>query len=151
MKKIVTSLVLGIVASSAIAAGTYNVVKVRLVDDSDVRIVLSDRIHMTFDDENLIVTGGDTDVTIEKARVTGFVHEYEAGAGVGTLSESAFDGKCMRFFSLPVGSEVRVFAADGSLVYSAQAEGDATVSLEGLPKGTYVVSVNKMSYKIMVK
>lgn len=151
MKRILTSVALGLAMASAYAAGTYNVVKVHLADDSDVRIVLNDRIRMSFDADNLLVTGGNTDVTIEKARVAGFSHEYEAGAGVGTLLQGGIDGNSLRFSSLPKGSMVRVFSADGTLVFSMQAEDDAVVSLEGLDKGTYVVSVDKMSYKVMVK
>lgn len=151
MKKILTSLALCLAMASAYAAGTYNVVKVHLTDDSDVRIVLNDQIRLSFDADNLIVSGGGADVTVEKARIAGFTHEYEAGAGVGTIPAGGFDGRCMRFSSLPEGSVVRVFSADGALVSSVQAQGDAAVSLEGLAKGTYVVSVNKMSYKVMVK
>lgn len=151
MRKILTSLVLCLAMASAYAAGFYNVVKVHLVDDSDVRIVLHDHIRMSFEGDNLLFSGGNTDVTIEKARVSGFIHEYEAGAGVGTLMEDSFDGNSLRFSSLPEGSTVRVFSADGALVSSVQASGDTAVSLEGLLKGIYVVSVNKMSYKVMVK
>ena len=50
----------------------------------------------------------------------------------------------------PLGSSVRVYAADGSII-SSEVPTDGDVVVEAPIKGVYIVSVNGKTFKVMVK
>ena len=55
------------------------------------------------------------------------------------------------FKDLPENSQVGIYTTDGKAVVSRQCSGDASLSLNSLPSGMYIVKINNESYKILKK
>ena len=55
------------------------------------------------------------------------------------------------FKDLPENSQVGIYTTDGKTVVSRQCSGEASLSLNSLPSGMYIVKINDESYKILKK
>ena len=55
------------------------------------------------------------------------------------------------FKDLPENSQVGIFTLDGKTVVNHQCSGEASLSLNSLPSGMYIVKINNESYKILKK
>ena len=55
------------------------------------------------------------------------------------------------FKDLPENSQVGIYTTDGKTVVSRQCSGEASLSLNSLPSGMYIVKINAESYKILKK
>lgn len=140
---------------SASAADGYNCLKVSLVNGSDVDIVLSDDLKVSFTADELVAKSERVDVSVAKADISYFEHLYDPSASVAEIEADgnglSRDGNAIHFASLPEGSVVAIYAASGVCVSSQTVSGEHTLSLDGLTPGVYVVTVNKMSYKVNVR
>lgn len=152
MKKLLTITAAMTIAGAAYAADGYNVVNVLLTDNSTLAVGLTSELKITFDDIYMSVSGTESDVQIERSRIVSFTHSYESGVG-SIKGEGALSiiGDELKLGNLPDGTMVRVFDMKGATMIETAASGEATVSLNGLQKGAYIVSVNGISHKIMVK
>lgn len=59
------------------------------------------------------------------------------------------DGDVLSFSNLASGTDVSVYASDGSVLTSIKADGRTTVNLGDYPAGVYVVKVKDVTYKLM--
>lgn len=152
MKKLITlaaALSLGI---CAYAAGGYKQVNVLLSDNSKLTIVLTSEMKITFDDTYMSVTGTDSDVKIERSRLVSFTHDLSTGVGSVTADGAiGMDGDRLLLGNLPEGSMVRIFDMSGATVKEIPASGSTEIRLNDLQKGAYIVNINGISHKIMVK
>ena len=55
------------------------------------------------------------------------------------------------FKDLPENSQVGIYTTDGKTVVSRHCSGEASLSLNSLPSGMYIVKINNESYKILKK
>ena len=55
------------------------------------------------------------------------------------------------FKDLPENSQIGIYTTDGKTVVSRQCSGEASLSLNSLPSGMYIVKINNESYKILKK
>lgn len=152
MKKLLTIAAAMTIAGATYAADGYNVVNVLLTDNSTLAVGLTSELKITFDDTYMSVSGTESDVQIERSRIVSFTHSYESGVG-SIKGEDALSiiGDELKLGNLPDGTMVRVFDMKGATMIETAVSGEATVSLNGLQKGAYIVSVNGISHKIMVK
>lgn len=151
IKKILSTAILSGAALMAGATG-YNTLKVHLLDGTKVDVSLSEDLRLNFDKENLLANDGITSVSIERAKIARFEHSYTSGVnGVASGKDVNFSNNTLYFASLPAGSQIRVYSSAGEIVAEAQAEGTYTLPLDGLASGTYIVSVNQNSFKILIK
>lgn len=151
MRKILISALAGLMAASASAA-TYNRLVVSLHDGSSVEINLSSELKMQFDDQNLLVTDGESQVAIERANIKSFAHD-DLGSVNGLENKPGFEqtGDVINFRNLPAASQIALYSASGALQLSAQADGEYSLPLSGVAAGNYILVVNNISYKIRIK
>lgn len=155
MRKFLLSAFVAFGMLSASAANGFNCLKVNLNDGSKVDIVLSDDLKVSFTDNDLVAHSANVDVTVAKSDISYFEHLYDPEASVSEIAADAAgmtrEGNTLNFAALPEGSVVAVYAASGVCVSTATVSGDHSLSLDGLTPGVYVVTVNKMSYKVNVR
>lgn len=134
------------------ASAAYRSMSVDLTDGTAVAITLSDDINATFTTSDMIIAGGEQEITIERAKITGFTFSGEVSLDRITPDTTpAINGSEMRFDSLPDGSLIQIITSGGAIVNTIEASGSASVSLSDLPAGVYIVTVNNISYKIAVR
>lgn len=151
MKK-VTILLFAVIASFYGWAVPYNTLVVDLADNSSVKIVMTDLLKISFDTDNLIVKGSGADITILKSDLVSVTHTQDTDYIGSVVNDSEFEfDNGLVFRNLPVGSNVRVYDMSGKLEVMERAEGDFTLSLDRLSKGSHILSVNGKSYKIFIK
>jgi len=152
MKKFTIAIML-LCGSWLISKAGYESVTVKMNDGQNVTIELSDNLNVTFNNESMLVTGGSNDVTLSKSDIQSFTFNDvsaltapgQDGAGV------AFGGDALHFTGIGDNSAVKVYNAAGALVSTHIASGNFSLSLSSLSPGVYIVTVNGLSYKILVK
>ncbi len=151
-KSFITGLTALLCTVSAWADG-YRSVIVKLQDGSTTQINLRDDLKTSFNETDVVFSDHGSRWTFAKADVVDFTFSEALGIrstqAAGTCPE--LSGRVATFGNLPAGSHVSLFSADGRTLRSAEAAGSYRLSLEGLPAGSYVVSVNGVSYKIQLK
>lgn len=126
--------------------GTQNVVYLS-APDSDPSLVPS----VTFD-ENDIVVRGDHELRVEMSDVISYVY-IPKGAGIDDVCRNSptvvFKGDIISVMNQE-GAVVMIHAANGALVKRVVAQSnEATISLEDLTDGVYVITVGRSSYKFL--
>ncbi|MDE6126312.1 MAG: hypothetical protein K2G30_05080 [Muribaculaceae bacterium] len=155
MKRIYTALALLAAAGISVSAQAYKSVAVNLADGGKVEVNLADDLSATFDNDNLLITGGGQDVAVLRSTIKSFTFSEKEFSGIDNVSADGsapvISGGSMVFSDLPAGSLVAVYTADGALVSQAAVNGAYTLYLSALPAGTVIVNVNGVAYKIATR
>ena len=112
--------------------------------------------HVTFTEDQVIVTTDVAEVYYYSLPDM-WMFTYDAGTGITDIAADKdamqFDGSVIIFPALKAGTDIAVYAANGSLVMNKQATtaGDYMFSLSELSQGVYMVNVNGKTYKIVKK
>lgn len=152
MKHFFTAIILLAVSLCASAEG-FRSIAVNLTDGTKVEINLSEDLRASFSDENLVVSGGETDIEIPRASIKSFtfselssLKDVTAEAGAPVIS-----GGVMTFTALADGTAINVYNVAGALIFSDKASGDYTLDLSALSGSPVIVTVNEVAYKISAK
>lgn len=153
MKRIYNALALLAVAGLSVSAQTYKSLAVNLVSGGRVEVNLADDLSATFDDFNLLIEGGDRNVTVSRSDIKSFAFSENPASGIGAITADGaapvIAGGSMVFSDLPAGAVVAVYAVNGVLLSQTEVDGGSyTLDLSALPSGTFIVSVNGVAYKI---
>lgn len=151
-----TVLLFALAAVCGAWADGYRSVFVTLADGSVTQINLQEDLQTDFSPTEISFTGNGVEVVFERAKVASFT--FSPTVGVRSL-ETAGDAapvmvsgrRGLSLSNLPAGSKVAVIAADGRKVTERTVSGDCRIELADLPVGAYIVSINGMSYKFVVK
>lgn len=145
-------LILLATASLVARSAAYNLMTLHQADGTTTDIALSEDLNLSFTDTHLVVKGDNVEVQIERSNLLRISHSDTSGVDeVGQDVAFAFDGNSLFFNGLPAGSTVNVFSVAGQLVMTTPADGEAVISCDDLTPGAYIVNVNNLSYKILVK
>lgn len=144
-------------AFNASAAGTDW--KLQLFDREGTRIGIFScdyNPNVTFTDDQVIVTTDLADVYYYSLPNM-WMFTYDKGTAITDIAADRnamqFDGNVIIFPALKAGTDIAVYAANGSLVMNKKAAtaGDYTFSLSELNQGVYMINVNGKTYKIVKK
>lgn len=156
MKKIILFLLLSIVCAGVQAQnamvlkmkdGTRNVVYLRAPSTSPTMIP-----YVTFEDGDIVVRG-DHELRVSMADVQHYIYT-ETPDGIETVGAATpivkFRGNDITVVNQPQGTATLVYTANGTLVKSMTYQGQAaTISLEELPQGVYLIKVGSVTYKFL--
>lgn len=150
MRKTLLLLAMGAMGLMAQAAG-YNSLSVHLKDGSHVDITLTDEFVLKFSESDLSATNGTDEISVQRSEISHFSHSTTSAlTDVNAADGVTRYGNNLHFSGLPACS-VQVFTVGGVEVLSGTAEGEYTLSLDNLPAGLYIATVNNVSYKVAVK
>lgn len=150
MKKILLFLCAAAATLSGWSA-TFNRLTVELKDNSTVEIVMTDDLRMKFENDNLVAKGTAADVTIPESDIVNIVHSSSNSVQDALATEGFEFNNGLLFHNLPAGSHIYIYDVNGKMEASEDAEGEFTLPIDGLSRGTHIVSVNGKSYKILIK
>ncbi len=91
MKRIYSALALFAAAGLCLSAQSYKSVAVNLADGSKTEVNLSDDLSAAFDDENLVITGGDQNISVLRSSIKSFTFSEKAYSGIEQVDGGLFD------------------------------------------------------------
>ena len=134
-------------------AGDANLV-IKQKGGSETVLLLSANPVITFEDEDMVVTSDVSSfmIPIDMIESYGTVNDITAIHQITQEHPEYINGSVV-FRGLSHDSEVSIYKADGTLVFSQNADGSghATVSVSNLLKGVYIVRTPNSSMKIINK
>lgn len=152
MKKVVAIIALLCSSWTASWAG-YESMAIKMADGSEMTVTLTDELRARFNEESMLITGGTTDMSVNKADIVSF--EFKEASSLGTVDAVSIGmemgGGTLKFTGLQQDTDITVWSANGTAIMRQTASDDFELPLSQLAPGTYIVTANKMSYKIIVK
>ena len=150
---IVSCLLLGTTTASA-----ANELVIHLLTGTTQRFVLiNENPTISFSGENIVVQTSTTTVTYAMEDVSYFNYEdngMPTGIGGASVTDGMkIDGDRILFSGLPVGSKVFVYTTAGKVCMSETvgADGTASLNINSLSRGVYIVNADNISTKITKK
>ncbi len=125
-----------------------------LKDGSQVAYFLSSSPKLTFADSQLTLKTVLAEVSYPTAALARYCFEMKSPTKIGEIENGQkavrFEGNEIRVSGFPAGQQLEVYATDGRKVASQPvgANGNATVSLQALPVGVYLIHHGVSTYKV---
>ena len=116
-------------------------------------INLSDNLKTEFKEDRVIFADGELLFEFNRKKVDSFIFSETVGIETAHADASApvMGPGSMSFSNLPGNSRIQVVAINGSVVADVTVSGNYALNLNGWTAGVYVVKVNGLSYKVIVK
>lgn len=146
-------------ATQAMAA-QYRSVVINHPDRTVTTVAIESDMDATVAEGNLLLTCAKGTITLPVANVTNWTYSTEPGSSDNWISAIESVGAdaseidyerladCIILSNLPEASNVALVAADGRVVSVMTASGSASVAIDNLPSGVYILTVNNNSIKI---
>lgn len=154
MKKLLV-LMLSIFAITASNAEDFNTFVVKLKDGRINKFFLSEQPKITLPDNGVVLSTNKVHVEYERSEIEKFHFEYNVYSSVedmdcNSVVFSYTDDQNITISGLVNNETVSVVSPDGKcmLVVNANESGHVFISLDGLPKGVYVIHFDDRSVKI---
>lgn len=121
---------------------------ITFTDNTKVEFALSATPNVTFGDNRLTVTTTSSTAVYDLQKVSTFTYGTTTGISHVAMSEPSMDGD--RLIVPGTGHTIRIFALDGTAVSASPvtASGSTVISLAGLSRGVYIISINGKAIKI---
>ncbi len=159
MKKTLLALTL-LLLSSALYAGEKKVLSVFMTDGTNVSFYLKEQPLVTFVGDDVKIVSTTEEAVIARAQVDRFEFLTDMPAGIEEIE--ADDDETSRgnieilkeaiyISGMTPNSRALLFSLKGQMLASATAdgEGNASLSLESLPAGIYLINYNKTTIKFI--
>ena len=117
--------------------------------DKDTKVKI-EKPNLVIETENVVLNyelESMKQVRYGKKFITDGIHS----ATIGNGQPFKLEDETLFFKGLPENTQVGIYTTDGKTVVSRQCSGDASLSLNSLPSGMYIVKINNESYKILKK
>ena len=142
-------------AAMAVRAQEFTTLIVAMDDGTSTKVLLGSQPKVSFNGTVLEIATNTTTLQIDRTKMRSFRTIYDPSTGVGGVKSQSGKfiqkGDLLIFQNLPMGSNVRVFCSDGRLMRAATAEGSYEMSLGQLSAGLYIVNLNGISTKIILR
>ncbi|MGI6243774.1 MAG: hypothetical protein ACOYJK_09635 [Prevotella sp.] len=150
MKRLIFTYIM-LVCAVVSFAGTGKSLFVTFTDNTKVEFALVETPVVTVSDNSLVITTTSTKASYLLQKVSMFT--YGTTTAIRTLPIDGVSITPNRIVFNGIAQQVRVFALDGSRVktYPVVVNGSTIISLDNLPRGIYIISMNGKSFKIVRK
>lgn len=154
MKKTLTIILCALGMASGYAGNKVKALVVELTSGEKATFLLEERPRLTFTDKELTITSGEYQTVYQLSSMQRYTFKEMEPSGItqntdngNTITQAA--GR-IRLDGLKPGTQVKTFAVNGILVASAVADdnGGATITVNNLPKGVYIIKYGDKSTKI---
>ena len=122
-----------------------------------VAYALTEEPKVTFTETDMVITAKSVEVNYSLENMARFTYESNdesTSINLNTDKECfKLNGETLLFPSLSAKSTIYIYSADGKLVFkkTIQTAGEYSFPLSSLSAGTYLVTVNGITYKIVKK
>lgn len=142
----------------AFAFEEYTYLVVWSKDGNSVAYHLNDTPKILFSNNSLVIETKQIEVSYSLHNYSKFTFENEIPTNIVCISNDnnqsgIFDDNCLVFPKQKAGTKVCIYSFSGikMMEEAIREEGSSFYPIATLPKGGYVVSVGKMSYKLFVR
>lgn len=151
MRKLFFTALLLSATSAAFADDAQVVIKQK--SGNTTILTLSTNPVITFEDENMVITTSFTCVSIPLSNVDSYTAVDETTGITNVTTNPQFKAGEIAFSDLPAKTRIAIYSLGGRLVGSQMADdaGNATVSLENLSKGIYIIKTPNANIKVTNK
>ncbi|MDE7153741.1 MAG: T9SS type A sorting domain-containing protein [Muribaculaceae bacterium] len=156
IKKLLLSLCLGILVSASAAAQDVTTAKIKVdgKESSLGEMIITTGSQITFADGNMVVTTGDDTQSFSLDEIKEITFDLSMSAADNIEAEltqdlaiSLTDGILTVTSESDSAVDIAVYNINGSHVASAHAVGTASIDLNGLAKGVYIIKANQKVIK----
>lgn len=147
-----------IIAFLAIPIFAQNTLTIHQKDGQQFSYGFEEKPVVTFTDNDLIIKSSKTEVQYEMAKVAKFTFDDVEDAVIGikandTKSSLSLDEYTVCISGAKADVEVRLIASDGKQIqtYKTNQDGSVSFSIAELPEGTYIISTESLTVKILKK
>lgn len=147
-----------IIAFLAIPIFAQNTLTIHQKDGQQFSYGFEEKPVVTFTDNDLIIKSSKTEVQYEMAKVAKFTFDDVEDAVIGikandTKSSLSLDEYTVCISGAKADVEVRLIASDGKQIqtYKTNQDGSISFSIAELPEGTYIISTESLTVKILKK
>lgn len=134
-----------------------NILVVWGINGTSSVFAISEKPVVSFTDANLVIISNEVEVTYPLDNLSKITYDYDESMIVYDMQTDekifAIKGNILIFPSLKANSHVVIFSVNGKLFFQKTTTQIGTFSYDicNLPKGIYLICVNDLSYKILVK
>lgn len=156
-KHYLAALVLLIFSSGASANTMYNTLVLWKINNERVNILLDKCPKITFMANEMIISTTDNTISFPTNEIKKFTHESLPSSVKNPVDTQNFklflSNSTLQISHLSGNSPVSIYGTDGRLLLSTQtdAKGNATIDLNGLQVGIYIISTKSGNFKISRK
>ncbi len=126
---------------------------IHMRDGSTTQFVLDDQPKVKFEKDSLVVTSFSLTMKFKAERVQRFTYSDVPNSVKNVAADTPFtqNGESLLFHGQPEGTTINIYTESGSLIKSVVCSdsGDASVSLQGLVVGIYLVQIKDTTYKLI--
>jgi hypothetical protein len=153
MKKQLLLFLLALLPLVASASADDAQIVIKQKSGNETILQLATNPVITFSGEDMVITNDFTTISIPLDDIDNYVASDGTTAIEPVTTLPQFSRGHVIFSGMATGSPVYVRTLDGKVVgkQAADASGKADVSLENLPKGTYIISSQNNSIKVINK
>lgn len=154
MKHLFLTFLLTFVTTAQVLATGPTDVYIWMKDGTKTVLQLNEKPQLTFNDVEMMVTTNGTTVSFPYQLLKNITYkDYTVGIQSSELDRETFvyNAEGLSFRANAKSLKVMIVSTDGTLVrqFNVRPGESTTVPTAALPKGTYVVSVNGVTYKIL--
>ena len=117
--------------------------------DKDTKVKI-EKPNLVIETENVVLN-----YELENMKQVRYGKKFITDGIDGTILENnqpfKLEDETLFFKGLPENSQIGIYTTDGKTIVSRQCSGEASLSLNSLPSGMYIVKINNESYKILKK
>ena len=151
--------IINVVAACALAIVSLHATEgmrsmtISLADNTTMQINLSADLVTSFTDDNLSITGDETNVLVALSDVLSRTYSTEKYADVIDIATGINDinfkqdASSITVSNMPEGARVALYSINGVLIKEFVGGDSTVVALDELPRGVYILSVNNQSIK----
>ena len=157
MKTKLLAALLSLISLSAMADEPKTLLAVWAKDGTKVAYALAEQPKITFTETDLVITTNGVEVNYALEKMARFTYEYDDETSIRNLKTNevvfTLDGESLLFPAMTANSTVSIHALNGTLVFkkTVQVAGEYSFPLSSLTAGTYLVTANGVTYKIVKK
>lgn len=160
MKKLILFLMLMHALAGATVAYSNELAQlvIHAVDGTQVSYILSQQPRISFTSTDIIVTSNDVEISYERLKIAKFTYEildFQEGITNLLSGQKSFEivDNTIIFSHLQANSVVNIYSIDGSLILHNEisSSGEYMFPLKNISEGVYLVNVNSLTYKFLLK
>ncbi len=147
-----------LVVVAAVPLFSQNTLTIHQKDGQQFSFGFEDKPVVSFTDSDLIVKSTKTELTYALSSVSKFTFDDIEDAVISINDDAAkavitLDSYTVSITGAKADIEVRLNSSDGKLLqsYKTDEDGDVTFSIADLPNGTYIISSQSLTVKILKK
>lgn len=155
--KLILILLLSCIVTCAKAEDVFAHMAVHFNNDEQIKFALAEIPTLSFSDSTLVIQTSSITVTHPLNKISHITYESGADSGIINIQSDKpiyeIDGDHISFPYLEKGTHIDIYTVQGTNVLNTQIQesGEYGFPVSALGRGIYIVKLNNLSFKIVIK